>query len=99
MVVTGVFLRGVNLGGDHLHSSGGYDIFLARLLGSDGTHVWSKRFGFAFDDRDIGFNIAVDVNGDVAVTGSFFGTVDFGGADLSSSGSEDIFVAKLYGGS
>lgn len=38
---------------------------------------------------------AIDVSEDVIVTGSFEGTVDFGGGVLTSAGSADIFIAKF----
>ena len=55
-----------------------------------GKHLWSQRFG------DIGsYAIAVDRADNVLVTGSFEGTVDFGGGTLTSAGFSDIFVAKI----
>ena len=39
--------------------------------------------------------IAVDASGDVLLTGALSGTVNFGGAFLVNSGSEDMFVAKF----
>ena len=61
-----------------------------------GGHLWSKRFGDT--GFDLGFGSAVDGSGDVVVTGSFDGTVNFGGGNLTSAGSKDIFVAKFSGG-
>ena len=58
-----------------------------------GGRLWSNRFGSS--DLDEGRAIAVDVDGDVLVTGSFNGTVNFGGGPLTSAGSDDIFVLKL----
>src|SRR3990170_6282915 len=59
------------------------------------SHLWSKRFGSTIDDY--GYAVAVDGNGDVLLTGSFQGTVNFGGGNLTSAGLEDIFVAKYSG--
>jgi hypothetical protein len=39
--------------------------------------------------------IAVDASGNSYVTGGFEGTATFGSTTLESSGSQDIFVAKL----
>ncbi len=52
----------------------------------------SRRFGPAFESAT---SIAVDNLGDVLVTGSFLGVVDFGGGPLSSKGGNDIYVLKL----
>ncbi|MBI4705509.1 MAG: hypothetical protein HY744_30820 [Deltaproteobacteria bacterium] len=56
-----------------------------------GAQLWSKAFGGA----SIGYSVAVDGSGSALVTGSFDGTVDFGGGPLTSAGGYDIFVAKL----
>lgn len=91
VIVTGRFAGNVNFGGGNLPSAGGYDIFVAKYDAS-GTHQWSQRFGAGGDDA--GFSVDVDGSGNVVVTGFFNGTVNFGGANLPSAGSEDIFVAK-----
>ena len=56
-------------------------------------HVFSQRFGDT--NLDEGLAIAVDGEGNVLVTGGFFGTVDFGGGALLSAGNADIFLAKF----
>ena len=43
----------------------------------------------------LGTRIAVSSAGDVALTGSTRGTVEFGGGPLVSAGSDNVFVAKL----
>lgn len=57
------------------------------------THSWSALFGDA--DEQSGLDVAVDPSGNTIVTGSFWGTVDFGGGVLTSAGATDIFVAKF----
>lgn len=39
--------------------------------------------------------MGIDAFGNLIVAGSFYSTVDFGGGDLTSAGSYDIFVAKF----
>jgi hypothetical protein len=94
VVVTGFFLGASEFGGDALESAGSYDVFVAKYSGSDGSHVWSRRFGSTF--TDYGLATALEENGRVLVTGSFSGTVDFGdGVPLESAGAEDIFLLSL----
>jgi hypothetical protein len=45
--------------------------------------------------NDAGEGIATDSSGNAYVTGHFMGTATFGSTNLTSSGSDDIFVAKL----
>lgn len=60
--------------------------------------VWAVAFGDAADD-DIAYEIIVDSLGDVIVTGSFQGIVDFdpdtSTFNLTSNGVNDVFVLKL----
>lgn len=63
-----------------------------------GSYIWAKRRGGTGADR--GLNIAVDSNANVYSTGYFTGTVDFdpsddGVANLTSAGSNDIFISKF----
>lgn len=53
---------------------------------------WARQAGANQDD--VGNAIAADQFGNSYVTGSFKGTVTFGGFSLTSLGSSDIFVAK-----
>ncbi|XXX74568.1 hypothetical protein WMF30_43660 [Sorangium sp. So ce134] len=77
-----------------LTSSGGTDVFVAKLNAS-GAHVWSKRLGGAGDQRAV--SVAVDSNLGVSVAGDFDGPLDVEGAALASAGGSDVFVTKLDG--
>jgi hypothetical protein len=92
VVVVGYFAGAVDFGGGPLPSAGGQDIFVAKL-DPGGAHLWSQRFGDASDQH--GTHVAVDGSGNVVVTGSMAGSVDFGGGPLTSAGSNDVFVVKL----
>jgi len=90
--VTGRFNDKVTFGDTNLTSGGGWDIFVAKLS-SSGSWSWAVKAGGT--DRDEGFGIAVDSSGNAYVTGTFSDTATFGSTNLMSSGSRDIFVAKL----
>jgi hypothetical protein len=83
-------------GTSNLTSAGSVDVFVSKL-DSSGAVVWAKSFGGA--SIEYGFSIAVDGSGNVYTTGIFGGTVDFdpgaGTSNLTSAGSEDVFVSKL----
>ena len=92
-VFTGQFNGTVNFGGGPLTSAGGSDIFVAKY-NLAGGHLWSKRFGSTADD--VAYAVAMNGAGDVAITGHFAGTIDFGGGPLTLAGTNaDIFVAKF----
>ena len=94
IIVTGSFNYSVDFGGGALNSAspGFSDIFLVKYSAA-GVHQWSKQFGNT--GNDVGYGVTADASGNVVVTGSFVGSVDFGGGWLSSNfNSNDIFVAK-----
>lgn len=73
----------------------GQDAFVAKL-DANGAYVWARRFGDEYDQAIDA--LAVDPNGDVIVTGTFEGSIDFGlGALTANQGQSFIFVAKLAG--
>jgi len=89
---TGYFSGRATFGNTGLRSSGGYDIFIAKLNNS-GSWQWAVKAGSTGDDR--GHGIAVDSSGNAYATGFFRGTATFGTTNLTSSGGSDIFIAKL----
>jgi uncharacterized protein YegL len=66
-------------------------LFVAKLS-SDGAFLWARAFEVG---NRAPVAIDVDDNGDIAVTGSFDGTRDFGGIALTPVGAFDGFLAKL----
>ncbi len=82
--------------GNFLVGNGGYDIFILKL-DANGYFQWVKAIGAL--QNDVPLSIALDQNGNILVTGHFFGPTDFdpgaGVATLTSNGVRDIFVLKL----
>ena len=93
IVIVGSFRGTLDFGGGVLTTAGGRDIYVAKL-DPDGVHLWSKRFGDSSDFQEAR-GVAIDEAGNVIVSGEFQGTVDFGGAPLTSAGNRDIFLAKF----
>jgi hypothetical protein len=59
--------------------------------------AWSRQFGStnaAGNNTDFARDIATDAAGNIYVTGSFFGTANFGPTNLTSAGDIDFFLAK-----
>src|SRR5205823_13065707 len=60
-----------------------------------GQFVWNRQFGGpGMFDAAQGKAVAADSSGNVVVAGSFQGTVNFGTGPMTSSGWDDVFVAK-----
>lgn len=85
-VVTGMFGQDVDLGGGARSASdggafvSGYD--------SEGTYLWDC----VFEDA-VGRRIATDASGRVIVSGTFEGSVDFGGGPLAATVDSEPFIA------
>lgn len=95
-LLAGAYSSGINFGGGNLPTTGGSDLFLAKL-NATGGHVWSKHFGdvqdqFSYSDT---MRIAVDPSGNTLFVGQLRSSVNFGGGALSSVTGKDIFVAKF----
>lgn len=78
-----------------LTGNGDWEIFIVKLS-SSGNFEWAHSFGEA--DNDIGYDLAVDADDNVYLTGYYEGTVDWdpGAATNSlSSSAADMFLLKL----
>jgi hypothetical protein len=95
LFVTGNFDQNISSPIGPFTTAGAPDIFLAKFSGVDGRHLWSARMGGRGTDKPLA--VAVDSNGDVLVTGFFTQTADFGGAEHTSAGASDVFLAKYAG--
>jgi hypothetical protein len=87
--LAGTFRGQVAFGAINLISSGGADIFIAKLHGGDGSVAWVKSIGSVGDDS-VG-DIAVDGAGHVALVGAVAGPIDGG----TSLGGVDSLLASF----
>ncbi len=92
VVIAGRFQDTIDLGGD-LTSSGGSDIYVAKLS-PIGAPLWSESFGGDGEDGAHDLAVASDTS-NIVLLGYMSETVDFGGDPLVSAGMRDIFVATL----
>lgn len=92
--VGGNFQGGASVGSTGLRSAGAYDLFVAKLVdaGAAAAVAWAQRAGGPEND----FVQTVAVSGaNVYAAGTFARTAAFGAASLTSTGGDDLFVAKL----
>jgi hypothetical protein len=92
VVVVGSGQGSIDFGGGPLTTAGDMDVLLAAYTPS-GALRWARVFGDALAQNANG--VAVDPAGNVLVTGFFAGTINFGGATLTATGVNDLFVAKF----
>jgi FlgD Ig-like domain len=92
LYLTGSMVGTVNFGGGLLTGAGALDVYVAKL-DANGAHLWSNEWGDA--DYQTPGSIATAPSGDVFITGSLNGTVDFGGGPLVSAGNQDVFIAQF----
>ncbi|MDI1444064.1 hypothetical protein [Polyangium sp. 6x1] len=88
---SGSFENTVDFGGGPLVSAGRTDSFLFKLDAS-GNHVFSKRHGDA--GLQSGGDVNLDQAGNVILSGSWNGTMDFGGGPVTVSDT-NVFVVNL----
>jgi hypothetical protein len=110
--LTGTFTGAATFGAGEtgeitLTSDGDSDLYITKYA-TDGSLLWAKRAGGAGSDNGTG--LAVDISGNVYVTGGFGNTASFeagedatfgigeaGETILPNDGNSDIFIAKYTG--
>jgi hypothetical protein len=93
--VSGAFEIALDFGTGPTPSTGGFDGF-ATKFDPQGTVVWTKTFT-GMNDQDADW-IAVDAAGNIAVTGDYTGTADFGGGPQTALGLGDMYFAVFDAG-
>jgi uncharacterized protein (AIM24 family) len=91
--ITGTFEGTAKFDKTSLKSAGDEDIFIAKYSSSDGKLIWAKRVGGK--EQDYAFGITTDLSGSIYITGAFENNSKFDKISLTSSGNEDIFLAKF----
>jgi gliding motility-associated-like protein len=72
---------------------GNGDIYVAKY-NSSGQLTWVRRYGGSFSDR--AYDLAIDSDQNIYITGQYYGTVNFGTYILNSTAnSKDIFLLKM----
>jgi len=91
-IVTGSFAGSATFGATELTSAGNRDVFVAKISPT-GNWVWAISAGGS--EFDGGNGVSVLANGSAIVTGSFAGSATFGATELTSTGADDVFVARI----
>jgi hypothetical protein len=91
-VVVGEVEGVVDFGFGNNWTPGGADAFVLKL-DEEGNTLWSKRFGDESFQRAT--TVAIDPDGSILLAGNFSGSINFGGATLSTVEGDDAFVVKL----
>lgn len=94
--VCGYYNNNVTFGTIALNGFGGNDIFIAKY-DTSGTCTWAQRAGSS--SHEFASALALDKMGNVFVTGNYIAPVNFGTTATpliiaTSSGSQDVFIAK-----
>lgn len=96
LIVLGYFKENFNIGNTILYTNYYPDIFLAKFNSLNGEFIWAKHF--EGDDQEIGSDIELDEDGNIYLSGEYYGIVDFdpgiGEKQLPYRGFTDLFFAK-----
>jgi hypothetical protein len=92
IVVAGEFQGTLTIGNKTLESGNSINAFVAKFK-TDGELLWAADYGDE-TSKQVAYGVTVNEAGEVFVTGTFSGDIDFGKGVLSADG-RDVFVAKL----
>lgn len=99
LYVAGHYRGTASFGGITLTNSGMDDGFVAKFDPNTGACQWAQSMGGPAQDQAV--SLAVDIDGDVYVTGYYSGNLTFsnsGGFTLSNTSPANAFIAKYCGG-
>ncbi|WP_207505645.1 SBBP repeat-containing protein [Telluribacter humicola] len=89
--VTGSFEGTLTVEGNSLTSTGGTDVFLAKL-DQNGSLLWMKRDGGT--ENEYGSRLGLGPGGTLYVTGTFSGSTTLAGTSLNSMGGLELFIVR-----
>jgi hypothetical protein len=89
--LTGVF-GGTAIFGASSVTTSTNGIFIAKFRVNDWQ--WVTSISGDTYSTTVGFDIVIDVNKNIYIAGSFYGTIYFGTNNITSQGNSDIFIAK-----
>ncbi|PKL84719.1 MAG: hypothetical protein CVV22_11475 [Ignavibacteriae bacterium HGW-Ignavibacteriae-1] len=92
LYLTGGFAGTASFGGQNIISSGGKDVFVAKM-DSSGAFQWAAGAGSTSSEDSR--SIALDGGGNAVITGYYVKIFSFGAYPLPTPGNEDVFVAKI----
>jgi len=91
--ITGRYTNTMTIGDTTLTRYGGTsDIFIAKC-DKNGNWLWANQAGTVAAGQDEGIAVAIDENDNLFIAGNFFDTATFGTHSITSSGSNDMFIA------
>lgn len=90
--LTGYVFGSLDFGLGKVKGLGAKNVFVAKL-DADGEPMWARLYGGGADQS--GRSIAVDAEGNVALTGSMKGKMSFGNTSLQAYGKSKVFIALL----
>ena len=90
--VIGYFSGNASFGSTTVTSNNYEEVFVAKVNGN-GEWQWVVSAGGSY--MDLGWDIDIDSNGNLYVTGMYSDVASFGSTTVTSRGKQDVFIAKL----
>jgi len=88
---TGYFSSTAEINGEVIGGTQLSDVFVSKI-GPNGDAIWVNYASGTGSNQ--GLDVAVDLNGNVYICGFYSTSINFDGLSLTSSGGQDMFVAK-----
>lgn len=96
VIVTGTFVGSADFGGGTISATGGTgdnDVFLVKLSGANGAHLFSKKIGSTGIEEATA--VSADASNNIVVVGNFRATLDFGcPSPLTPTHTEEMYLVK-----